>query len=86
MTHNVTINPHAYQKPAYFGLLLVSLIHVVFLDYAMAASTMALSIVFYPFDTQTPWPDKSKSQKIAILSHLLFALILILFALSVYVE
>lgn len=71
-----TTSLNTNNKIAYFGLLGLSMLLIVLANFGMSASMLALSIVFYPFDVETRWPDKKLSQKLLILGHLAIAVIL----------
>lgn len=76
MTKQNTTTLNANNKIAYFGFLGLSILLLVLSNFGMSASMLALSIIFYPFDAETRWPDKKMSQKLLILGHLAVAVIL----------
>lgn len=66
------------NKTFYFGFLLIGISMLVFNDYLLSASSIMLSIIFFPYDTDTPWPQKSFLMKSVIFSHLFIAVIIAL--------
>lgn len=75
-------NTMQHQKLAYFSFNVLGLCMAIFFkDYALGASMIVLSIIFYPLQVDIAWPNKSLLQKSLILSHLVIAVVFAVLAL-----
>ena len=76
-----------YNKPAYFGMVVLGLSSALFMDdFALGACLIALSVIFYPFDATIKWSKKSATQKILVIGHLIVAIALIAYSLFIIVQ
>ena len=81
---NTDYPPGKYQKPLYFGMVILGLSLALFFDeYLTGASLIALAVGFDPYGRDRKWHEKTPLQNGLILLHVLVAVALIAYVVLV---